>query len=222
MMGHVKRMQEALDWLERNPNSRIATEAGSPFEEDGGASFVRGLYTLGAASVEVDANDGDEVASYLHIILNSDEDWVRQVRVIMELGKTDPVAVEALDRRTIKLTLCDATVKDSLVCIKRKIRELDDPFVQAAVARHWTPNMNELWSLFLEFRRNADKAAGIQDEYIEIPTDPEDALKLINRPYRCIEYAAERWLRDNYPREHSRLFGCTGASFFRPIKEFKA
>lgn len=225
MIGCVRKMQEALDWLKRNPNSRIATETGSPFEEDGGVSFVNVLYGLGAESVEVDANDGDEVAFYVNVVLPNrsvPEDWEKQVRIIMELGRVEPEIVTVLDRRTIRLTLYDVVVADPLVCIERKTREIDNPYVQAAVERHWIPNMHELWGLLLEFRGNAAKAEGVQDECIEMPDNPEEALSLINEPYRCIEYAAERWVKENYPRKHAELFDHTGGSFFRPVKEFLA
>jgi len=120
--------------------------------------------------------------------------------------------VTVLDRRTIRLTLYDAAVKDPLVCIERKIRGMDNSYVQAAVSHHWVPSIYELWGLYMRFRKGK----------IEMPDDPEETLELINKPYRCIEYAAEQWLRENYPREHAELFVCTGGSFFRPIKEFLA
>jgi len=100
------------------------------------------------------------------------------------------------------------------------IREVDNPYVQAALDYGWTPCLHVLWNLFLEFRRKADEAAGVPTEDIRMPYDLGEALELINRTFRCIDYAAERWLHTNYPRDHAELFEHTAGSFFRAVRLF--
>ena len=154
----------------------------------------------------------------IKLVLGERED-VEEDRVLWVKPESAIETVDIVPREELILLVRDKITRDGI--------STDNLYVQTALDCGWAPRLIGLWDIYLELRQNADKAAGflprgLSRRDIEMPDDLEKALKIINESFRCIEYAAERWLRDNYPRKHSELFDKVSGSFFRPIKEFKA